>query len=139
MTAPVLLETSLAGLPVRRGKVRDIYDLGDQLLLVSTDRISAFDWVLPTGIPDKGRVLTQISAFWFARLGEPNHLITTDVDADATAGRGGPPSLGGPLHALPQDASGADRMRGPRLPGRLGLEGIPAVAARFAASGCRPA
>ena len=59
------METSLDTFPVRRGKVRDIYDLGDQLLLVSTDRISAFDWVLPTGIPDKGRVLTQFSAFWF--------------------------------------------------------------------------
>ena len=54
-------QTSIAGYPVRRGKVRDIYDLGDRLLLVSTDRISAFDWVLPTPIPDKGRVLTQIS------------------------------------------------------------------------------
>jgi len=66
--------------PVRRGKVRDIYDLGDRLLLVSTDRISAFDWVLPTGIPDKGAVLTQIAAFWFDLLGEPNHLITADVE-----------------------------------------------------------
>src|SRR6187399_1721011 len=72
--------TSLAGLPVRRGKVRDIYDLGDSLLLVATDRISAFDWVLPTGIPDKGRMLTQLSAFWFQRLGEPNHLRGVDVD-----------------------------------------------------------
>ena len=80
MSNPVVLETSLAGISVRRGKVRDIYDLGDQLLLVSTDRISAFDWVLPSGIPDKGRVLTQIAAFWFDRLGEPNHLITVDVD-----------------------------------------------------------
>ena len=80
MCGPVVLETSLAGLPVRRGKVRDIYDLGDRLLLVSTDRVSAFDWVLPTGIPDKGRVLTQIAAFWFDLLGEPHHLITTDVD-----------------------------------------------------------
>ncbi len=80
MSNSVVLETSLAGVPVRRGKVRDIYDLGDQLLLVSTDRISAFDWVLPSGIPDKGRVLTQIAAFWFDRLGEPNHLITVDVD-----------------------------------------------------------
>jgi phosphoribosylaminoimidazole-succinocarboxamide synthase len=80
MNRPVVLETSLPGLPVRRGKVRDVYDLGDRLLLVSTDRLSAFDWVLPTGIPDKGRVLTQIAAFWFERLGEPNHLITTDVD-----------------------------------------------------------
>ena len=79
MPSPVVLQTSLPGLPVRRGKVRDVYDLGQQLLLVSTDRLSAFDWVLPTGIPDKGRVLTQISAFWFERLGEPNHLVTTDV------------------------------------------------------------
>jgi phosphoribosylaminoimidazole-succinocarboxamide synthase len=75
-----LTETSLARLPVRRGKVRDIYDLGDQLLLVSTDRISAFDWVLPTGIPDKGRVLTQLSRFWFERLDVPNHLLTCDVE-----------------------------------------------------------
>jgi phosphoribosylaminoimidazole-succinocarboxamide synthase len=80
MTTTIVRETALAGYPVRRGKVRDIYDLGDRLLLVSTDRISAFDWVLPTGIPDKGRILTQIAAFWFGRLGEPNHLITTDVD-----------------------------------------------------------
>jgi phosphoribosylaminoimidazole-succinocarboxamide synthase len=80
MTNIVVRETSLPGLTARRGKVRDVYDLGDRLLLVSTDRISAFDWVLPTGIPDKGRVLTQIAAFWFNLLGEPNHLITTDVD-----------------------------------------------------------
>ena len=64
-----LLETNLEGLPKRQGKVRDVYDLGDRLLIVATDRISAFDWVLPTGIPDKGRVLTGLSAFWFDRLG----------------------------------------------------------------------
>jgi phosphoribosylaminoimidazole-succinocarboxamide synthase len=75
----IVRETSLPGLPVRRGKVRDIYDLGDRILLVSTDRISAFDWVLPTAIPDKGCVLTQIASFWFQLLDEPNHLITTDV------------------------------------------------------------
>ncbi len=75
-----LLETQLAQYPVRRGKVRDIYDLDDQLLLISTDRISAFDWVLPTGIPDKGRVLTQISTFWFDFLDEPNHLLSVNVD-----------------------------------------------------------
>ncbi len=80
MSQSVLSETSLPGLTVRRGKVRDVYEMGDNLLLVSTDRLSAFDWVLPTGIPDKGRVLTQIAAFWFDRLEEPNHLITTDVD-----------------------------------------------------------
>jgi phosphoribosylaminoimidazole-succinocarboxamide synthase len=81
-----MVQTSLAGLPVRRGKVRDIYDLGDQLLLVSTDRISAFDWVLPTGIPDKGRVLTQISQFWFDRLRTSHHVITTDLGATALPG-----------------------------------------------------
>lgn len=75
-----LSQTSLAGLPVRRGKVRDIYDLGDRLLMISTDRISAFDWVLPTPIPDKGRVLTQISSFWFDLLDTTNHLISTDLD-----------------------------------------------------------
>ncbi len=75
-----VLQTSLPGVAVRRGKVRDIYDLGDNLLLVSTDRISAFDWVLPTGIPDKGRVLTGLSAFWFDHLKTPNHLLSTDVE-----------------------------------------------------------
>lgn len=66
-------------LPVRHGKVRDIYDLGDKLLLVASDRTSAFDYVLPTALPDKGRVLTQISRFWFEKLGVPNHMISTDV------------------------------------------------------------
>jgi phosphoribosylaminoimidazole-succinocarboxamide synthase len=74
-------DSALAGRLAHRGKVRDVYDLGDRLLLVATDRISAFDWVLPTPIPDKGRVLTGLSAFWFARLGVPNHLISTDVAA----------------------------------------------------------
>jgi phosphoribosylaminoimidazole-succinocarboxamide synthase len=73
------MHTQLGDVPARRGKVRDIYDLGDRLLLVATDRISAFDWILPTGIPDKGRVLTQTSAFWFARLGEPHHMLGTDL------------------------------------------------------------
>jgi phosphoribosylaminoimidazole-succinocarboxamide synthase len=74
-----VIETALTGLPVRRGKVRDIYDLGDRLLMISTDRISAFDWVLPTPIPDKGRVLTQISAHWFQLLDTPHHLLSTDL------------------------------------------------------------
>jgi phosphoribosylaminoimidazole-succinocarboxamide synthase len=79
MSDTIVLQTAIPNLDVRRGKVRDVYDLGDRLLLVATDRISAFDYVLPTGIPDKGRVLTQISAFWFELLGEPHHLISTDV------------------------------------------------------------
>jgi phosphoribosylaminoimidazole-succinocarboxamide synthase len=64
---------------VRQGKVRDIYDLGSHYLMVATDRISAFDWILPTEIPDKGRILTLISQFWFDFLGVPNHLVSTDV------------------------------------------------------------
>lgn len=82
-----VLETSLSSFPVRRGKVRDVYDLGDRLLMVSTDRISAFDWILPSGIPDKGRVLTQISAFWFDLLDTPNHLLDVELtDVDLPAG-----------------------------------------------------
>src|SRR5207249_4856992 len=83
--APVMLESQLEGLPLKsRGKVRDIYDLDEHLLLVATDRISAFDVVLPEGIPGKGAVLTQLSVFWFRWLYEhedivPNHFITSDV------------------------------------------------------------
>jgi phosphoribosylaminoimidazole-succinocarboxamide synthase len=79
-TAP-LLETSLDGLKLyRRGKVRDVYEVDDALLIVATDRISAFDYVLGSGVPDKGKVLTQISAFWFERTRGvvANHLLSTD-------------------------------------------------------------
>lgn len=92
--------TDLPGLRPRRGKVRDVYDLGDHVLLVASDRISAFDWILPTAIPDKGRVLTQLSRFWFGWLaaehGVEHHLVTCDVhqmtlpdgtDRDHLAGR----------------------------------------------------
>ncbi len=81
MTHAPVLQTQLGSHPVRCGKVRDIYDLGDTLLLIATDRISAFDVILPTGIPEKGRILTQLSSFWFKRLATPNHLITADLDA----------------------------------------------------------
>src|SRR5436309_14562665 len=75
-----LLESNLP-FPVRRGKVRDIYDVGDALLIVATDRISAFDCIMPHGIPGKGKILTAISLFWFARFGEfENHLISTNID-----------------------------------------------------------
>jgi phosphoribosylaminoimidazole-succinocarboxamide synthase len=83
MVDSVVLETHLDGLTLsRRGKVRDVYDLGAHLLIVATDRISAFDYILGTGIPDKGRVLTQLSAFWFDRLGDvvPHHVVAVDVD-----------------------------------------------------------
>lgn len=82
----VLRETNFAGLsPSARGKVRDLYDLGDKLLIIATDRLSAFDVVLPTPIPDKGRVLTQLSLFWFQLLQDviPNHVLSaTDFPAE---------------------------------------------------------
>src|SRR4029077_10325736 len=87
----VLWETQFAGLtPAARGKVRDLYDLGDRLLIVATDRLSAFDVVLPTPIPDKGRVLTQLSLFWFDLLRDviPNHVLTaTDFPSEIAAYR----------------------------------------------------
>ena len=98
LAAPVI-ETRLNGAaPHRQGKVRDIYESGEELLLVATDRISAFDYVLGSGIPDKGKVLTQLSAFWFERTRDlvPNHLISIDFkvfppglsgDAEILAGR----------------------------------------------------
>jgi phosphoribosylaminoimidazole-succinocarboxamide synthase len=88
-TAP-LLETTLDGLKLhRRGKVRDVYELDGGLLIVATDRISAFDYVLGSGIPDKGKVLTQLSAFWFERMGDlvAHHLISIDPDTFPPAAR----------------------------------------------------
>ena len=80
MPAPTLLQSDVPGYPCRRGKVRDNYDLGDRLVIVATDRISAVDWVLPTGIPDKGRILTQLSLFWFDLLADvPNHVLGVDL------------------------------------------------------------
>jgi phosphoribosylaminoimidazole-succinocarboxamide synthase len=98
-SASAVHRTEIPDVPlVARGKVRDIYDLGDALLIVATDRLSAFDYVLPNPIPDKGKVLNQISAFWFQRFAKilPNHVISTDVadfpeplraHADQLAGR----------------------------------------------------
>lgn len=81
-TQTALLTTDLPGIPLfRRGKVRDVYDLGDTLLIVATDRISAFDCVMPNGIPGKGCVLTALSRFWFEQMKDlvPNHVLTTSV------------------------------------------------------------
>jgi phosphoribosylaminoimidazole-succinocarboxamide synthase len=76
-----LLETSIPGLPPpKSGKVRDVFDLGENLLMVVTDRISAFDVILPCGVPDKGKVLNMISLFWLDFLGMKNHLVTADVN-----------------------------------------------------------
>ena len=102
-TSTPVLETSLDGLTVhRRGKVRDVYDItldsGEAaLLMVATDRISAFDYVLGSAIPDKGKVLTQLSAFWFERLGDlvPHHLISMNVEEFPAAARKHAGVLGG--------------------------------------------
>lgn len=75
-----LLECSIPGIPQKSGKVRDVFDLGDKLLMVVTDRISAFDVILPCGVPDKGKVLNQLSLFWMEFLGMKNHLVTANVD-----------------------------------------------------------
>ncbi len=83
MNNPVLTDTRAHGFsPSKQGKVRDIFDLDDRLLIVATDRLSAFDVVLPDGIPEKGRVLTQISAFWFGQMAGmvPNHVLSTAVE-----------------------------------------------------------
>lgn len=82
MKLPLVYETSIPGLPVHRGKVRDVYDLGDMLLVVATDRLSAFDVVFGDPIPQKGYVLTQLSKWWFAKTKGlvPNHFLTADFD-----------------------------------------------------------
>src|SRR3954453_22327844 len=78
--ALALLQSNLP-FPVRRGKVRDVYDLGDALFIVATDRISAYDCIMPNGIPGKGKILTAISLFWFAKFSAfENHLISTNID-----------------------------------------------------------
>ena len=117
-----------AALHVGSGKVRELYALDDErLLLVASDRISTFDVVLPTEIPDKGRVLTGLSAFWFARTRSicANHLLAL------RAGR--------PLDGVPPARDAADRVRRPRLPRRLRLEGLPRRPARSAATSSRRA
>jgi len=81
---PALLQTNLP-YPKRQGKVRDVYDLGDKLLIISTDRISAFDWVMPNGIPDKGRILNQLSLFWFQALGIEHHVIDDKLPNEVAA------------------------------------------------------
>ncbi len=92
----VVVQSEVTGVPVKRGKVRDVYDLGERLLFVATDRISAFDYVLPTGIPRKGEVLTRMSEFWFEKLDVNHHFITNDLstvslpegtDLESLAGR----------------------------------------------------
>ena len=86
MSLPLAItKTEIEGFPCRRGKVRDVYDLGDRLVIVTTDRISAFDWVLADGVPDKGKILTQLTLFWMNLLKVENHLISTDLNEMGSA------------------------------------------------------
>ncbi|MCI0702822.1 MAG: phosphoribosylaminoimidazolesuccinocarboxamide synthase [Planctomycetia bacterium] len=94
MSNQPLLQSQVPGFQPRRGKVRDVYDLGDRLAIVATDRISAFDWIMPTPIPGKGKILTAMSVFWFNWHNVPNHLISTNLadlpqafQSEALAGR----------------------------------------------------
>ncbi|QVL33090.1 phosphoribosylaminoimidazolesuccinocarboxamide synthase [Telmatocola sphagniphila] len=79
MTA--LMQSDISGFSCRRGKVRDVYDLGDKLLIVATDRISAFDWVMPTPIPGKGRLLSSLTKFWLNWLKVPNHFLSDNLNS----------------------------------------------------------
>ena len=136
MTA--MLTESTLDLPlIARGKVRDIYDLGDKLLIVATDRISAFDVVLPTGIPTKGAVLTQMSAFWFEKTGDivPNHFIRVvestrvpEVPVEL------PREMIGRSMVVTQGRAHRRRVRRARLHHRLRLVGLQEGAARSPAS-----
>src|SRR5438094_5829795 len=97
LAAPILETTLAARRPDRQGKVRDLYDFGDRLLIVATDRISAFDYVLGSGIPDKGKVLNQISCFWFERTAGivGNHLLSIDPAEYPNEVRPDAPTLAG--------------------------------------------
>ena len=141
LAAPILQTTLADRRPDRQGKVRDIYEFGDRLLIVATDRISAFDYVLGSGIPDKGKVLTQISAFWFERtrsiVAEPRaRRPIAATTRPERAARGD--AAARPLDARHANRAAADRVRRARLSVGLGLEGLRRRPARCAASACRP-
>ena len=125
MTA--LTTTNLGATPlIGRGKVRDLYAVDDSLLLVATDRISAFDHVLGTGIPGKGKILTQISLFWFDLLSDlvPNHLITANLDEFPASLKPYSDQLRGRSMLVQARADVSGGVRGARLSGRVGLEGV---------------
>ena len=134
-----MLSSDLPLPKIGRGKVRDIYAVDDdRLLLLTTDRISAFDVVMGETIPMKGAVLTQISAFWFNELEGvvPHHMISADTDeiiAAVPALKAAPRRDPRPRHVVPPHHRVSDRMRDPRLSLRLGLEGICRLAARWPA------
>ncbi len=117
---------------LRSGKVREVFDLGETLLFVATDRLSAFDVILPDPIPHKGAVLNQLSAFWFKRFDKiDNHFVTADFDEFPQELRAISRSAGRSLDDRPQDKAAAGGMRRPWVSGRLRLEGISGIAKRL--------
>ena len=124
----IVLETNLPGLKlVNRGKVRDIYDLGEYLLLVTSDRISAFDVIMNEGIPQKGLVLNQMSIFWFNLMQDiiPNHIVATEVDDYPAETRPYSEQLKGRSMLVKKAQPPAGRMHRARLHFRLRLERLP--------------
>ena len=125
-----LLTTNLGDIPLLgRGKVRDLYAVDGALLLVATDRISAFDHVLGSGIPDKGKILTQISLFWFDLLKNlvPNHLITADVHEYPRVLRPYADQLEGRSMLVKRAQYVSRGVRGARVSGGIGMEGVSGV------------
>ncbi len=121
-----ILSCDLPGIPkVRSGKVREIFDLGDSLLFVATDRISAFDCIMPNPIPGKGAVLTGLSAFWFRQLDfVENHVLAARFEDFPEALQAFSRAARGALNDREKGAAAACRVRGARLPRRLRLEGL---------------
>jgi phosphoribosylaminoimidazole-succinocarboxamide synthase len=125
--ADVVLETDLPYSKFKKGKVREVYDLEDRLLIVASDRISAFDVVLPNGIPDKGRVLTQLSLYWFDKVSDiiGNHVITADVSEYPQDLKKHKKILEERSMLVKKSGSDSRRMHSPRLSLRLRMEGVP--------------
>ena len=126
--AQIILQTNIPDTLPKRGKVRDIYDLGDSLIIAASDRISAFDVIMKTGIPYKGAVLTQISKFWFDFLSPEieHHLITDDVAKFPAPFNNFADQLKGRSMLVKKTKVTAHRMCRARVSGRFRLEGIPA-------------
>ncbi len=134
MSSRAVYETRLPGVPLlARGKVRDVYDLGKHLLFVATDRLSAFDYVLPDPIPGKGHVLNQLSAFWFERLADrmPHHLVDRPTSNATRTPCATMPTSSPAARRSCKARDAARRVRRARLPGRLGLEGVPGAGDRL--------
>ena len=131
-----MLKSNVPGYPRREGKVRDVYDLGDRLVIVATDRISAFDWVLPTPIPDKGRVLTALTLFWLRWLQVPNHLLSADSARFPDVRFAGPSSPAGRCSFARPTSCRSSASFAAISPARAGR--TIGERARSAASRCRP-